>query len=291
MVVPGADRPHAALPARTRRSGRLRRMRPLRPLRPMSAVERFFERLLEQPSARIFRTRVQPVQLEHRIERAMEHGRRIDGRRARVPERMTIRMSPLDLSGIEDPSALTVDLASRALGWARRRGYELSGRPSVAFVADDALGPGNVRVDAVFGDGGAEDHPPGGGVDTRTRVFQPPVIRSVRATILVAEPGMRRRTISAGEAPLMIGRGADNALALADERVSRRHARLAARDGALILTDLESTNGIRVNGARVREIAVGAGDVIEIGDAVLTIVDVDDGDDGFSAAHDGSAGS
>ncbi len=157
-------------------------------------------------------------------------------------------------------------------------------------MADHAVGPGNMSVDAVFGDGGAEDHPPGGAVDTRTRVFQPPVIRSVRATILIAEPGQPRRTINAGEAPLTIGRGAHNALALADERVSRRHARLAARDGALILTDLESTNGLRVNGARVREIAVGAGDVIEIGDAVLTVVDVDDGDGGFSTTHDGSAG-
>lgn len=89
---------------------------------------------------------------------------------------------------------------------------------------------------------------------------------------------------------MTIGRGTDNALVLVDERVSRRHARLAARDGALILTDLDSTNGIRVNGARAREIAIGAGDVIEIGDTVLTVVDVDDDDRGFSTGHDGSAG-
>jgi len=38
---------------------------------PLTAIERFFERLFERPSARLFRTRMQPVQLQRRIERAM----------------------------------------------------------------------------------------------------------------------------------------------------------------------------------------------------------------------------
>ena len=41
---------------------------------PLAAIERFFERLFERPSARLFRTRVQPVQIQRRIERAMESG-------------------------------------------------------------------------------------------------------------------------------------------------------------------------------------------------------------------------
>ena len=39
---------------------------------PLTAVERFFERLFERPSARLFRARLQPIQIQHRIERAME---------------------------------------------------------------------------------------------------------------------------------------------------------------------------------------------------------------------------
>ena len=42
---------------------------------PLAAIERFFERLFERPSARLFRTHVQPVQIQRRIERAMETGR------------------------------------------------------------------------------------------------------------------------------------------------------------------------------------------------------------------------
>jgi pSer/pThr/pTyr-binding forkhead associated (FHA) protein len=70
---------------------------------------------------------------------------------------------------------------------------------------------------------------------------------------------------------LTIGRSADNGLAIDDSRVSRHHARLRARHGMLVLTDLDSTNGVRVNGVRVAEVALGVGDQIEIGDTVLVV--------------------
>ena len=58
---------------------------------------------------------------------------------------------------------------------------------------------------------------------------------------------------------------------LSDSRVSRRHARLTARDGVLVLTDLGSTNGTRVNGHRVTEMVLGAGDRIQIGETSLVV--------------------
>jgi pSer/pThr/pTyr-binding forkhead associated (FHA) protein len=58
---------------------------------------------------------------------------------------------------------------------------------------------------------------------------------------------------------------------LRDSRVSRRHARLAARDGVLVLTDLGSTNGTRVNGHRITEVVLGEGDRIAIGETVMVV--------------------
>ena len=81
----------------------------------------------------------------------------------------------------------------------------------------------------------------------------------------------RDRTIEVDGAPLSIGRGTDNGLVLADGRVSRHHGRLQARRGGLVYTDLTSTNGSRVNGVRVDEIALGQGDRLEIGDTVLVV--------------------
>ncbi len=48
--------------------------------------------------------------------------------------------------------------------------------------------------------------------------------------------------------PVTIGREEGNVLRLNDERVSRFHAKVQADSGEIILTDLESTNGTRVNG-------------------------------------------
>jgi pSer/pThr/pTyr-binding forkhead associated (FHA) protein len=72
-------------------------------------------------------------------------------------------------------------------------------------------------------------------------------------------------------APIRIGRSPECELVLHDSRVSRRHARLAARDGVLVLTDLGSTNGTMVNGHRVSEVVLGAGDRIAVGETILTI--------------------
>jgi pSer/pThr/pTyr-binding forkhead associated (FHA) protein len=63
---------------------------------------------------------------------------------------------------------------------------------------------------------------------------------------------------------------------LADPRVSRHHARLQARRGTLVFTDLGSTNGSRVNGVRVDECALGTGDRVVVGDTVLLVEQLPD---------------
>ncbi|WP_336662223.1 FHA domain-containing protein FhaB/FipA [Leucobacter sp. USHLN154] len=48
-----------------------------------------------------------------------------------------------------------------------------------------------------------------------------------------------------------IGRSSDSTLVIVDEYTSTYHARLARTGGEWILTDLDSTNGTRLDGARV----------------------------------------
>ena len=52
--------------------------------------------------------------------------------------------------------------------------------------------------------------------------------------------------------PVTIGREEENTIRLNDERVSRFHAKLQEDVGRIILTDLDSTNGTRVNGRTVQ---------------------------------------
>lgn len=244
-------------------------------MRPLPAVERFIERLFERPSARFFGTRVHPVQLLRRVERAMERARRAEGGRTLVPDRFTIRLHGRDLGLLDPDERLPVELASDALAFARRHGYVLLARPSVALEADPAVAQGEVDVQALFTE--SPRIPESGGPDvdaSRTRAFLVPPVPGPRATVLVHEPKRPSRTIELGAGNLTIGRGDENGLVLADPAASRAHARLAARDGLLILTDLGSTNGTRVNGHAIRVLAVGEGDEIRIGSSLLVIAAV-----------------
>ena len=259
-------------------------------MRPLAALERFFERIFERPSARLFRARLQPVQVQRRIERAMETERLSGADRTLVPNRFRVHLHPNDLASFGDMAAtLAAELADGALTFARSHRYALADRPRVELVADEALGTGEVRVDARFSDpepgpaaragAGGEDHedataaghtPPAIALN-RTRVFRVPVVDAPLARLREIRPDGTQREIELDGSALTIGRGSDNRLVVSDSRVSRHHARLQARRGALVFTDLGSTNGSRVNGVRVAEVVLGEGDRIEVGDTVLVV--------------------
>src|SRR3954470_18739550 len=69
--------------------------------------------------------------------------------------------------------------------------------------------------------------------------------------------------------PVTIGREEGNLLRLNDERISRFHAKVQQDNGDIILTDLESTNGTRVNGNVVQIRRLRFGDRICVGRSLL----------------------
>jgi len=82
-------------------------------------------------------------------------------------------------------------------------------------------------------------------------------------------------TFAVAKASATIGRGQENTIRLDDLSVSRRHARIAYRQGGYWLSDLGSMGGTWVNGTRLnapRRIA--PGEVIDIGLCRLTVSSV-----------------
>jgi pSer/pThr/pTyr-binding forkhead associated (FHA) protein len=251
---------------------------------PLAALERFFERLFERPSARLFRTRVQPVQIQGRIERAMESGRRMTGGRWLVPNRFTVHLRPDDLTAFADlADDLAAELADEALSFARAHHYALADRPQVELVADTTVQRADIRVEARFV--AAQAAQPDGGPNspaetldrdersdpTATSVFALPQSKTPRAILRVTDPDGRTRDCIIEAGGLTIGRGEDNDLVARDVRVSRHHGRIAGRRGTLVYLDLGSTNGSKVNGERVTEVVLGAGDRLEVGDTTLVL--------------------
>jgi hypothetical protein len=320
--------------------------------RPFAAIERLLERLFERPAVRLFHASLQPIQIQRRLERAMDTGRVFSGDRAYVPTRYRVRLNPDDALGFDGfRQTLETELADALHARARARGYRLLARPTVAIEAsariqvadmdvisemvdqreiedghgrDGARAPrgphgtgvfevGGVRAAPVVSPGWAPQstmpqaplpvsaHPslsrpieaadaavyaaaakPAAAAEPATAAAEPaaaaptesmhaPMTPPLLARVEVHTRGtfMAAREFRGGTA--RIGRSTDNEIVLEDDRVSRRHGQLSARQGNLVFTDLGSTNGSFVNGTRVREIVLGSGDVVRLGNSTLTI--------------------
>jgi len=88
-------------------------------------------------------------------------------------------------------------------------------------------------------------------------------------TLRVLDGADRGRVFDHLTTPVTIGREEGNTVQLNDERISRFHIKIQEDMGKLVLTDLESTNGTRVNGEDVQLRILRFGDVISVGRSVL----------------------
>jgi pSer/pThr/pTyr-binding forkhead associated (FHA) protein len=64
---------------------------------------------------------------------------------------------------------------------------------------------------------------------------------------------------------LLIGRHAECDIQIDSRKISRRHCCIAQVDDYLVIRDLDSTNGIRINGVRVLEGKLHPGDELTVG--------------------------
>ena len=74
--------------------------------------------------------------------------------------------------------------------------------------------------------------------------------------------GIRHRLVSD---ETLIGRNPHTDITLLDEGISREHAIVLRDESHYVIEDLQSTNGTKVNGKRVRSAELHPGDLIEIG--------------------------
>ena len=99
------------------------------------------------------------------------------------------------------------------------------------------------------------------------------LIEASSPTCVVVRLGVMRQVIEVRDhAEVIVGRAGDATFVAEDDRVSRRHLRIACRDGALYARDLGSRNGTTLNGRRlVEERALAPGDELAAGPVVITV--------------------
>lgn len=83
---------------------------------------------------------------------------------------------------------------------------------------------------------------------------------------LVYEEGYIERVYPLGSEPVSIGRARSNAIQIAgDAKVSRHHCQVFERNGRFYARDLDSANGLQVNGERVVERRLFGGEELSVG--------------------------
>ncbi len=88
-------------------------------------------------------------------------------------------------------------------------------------------------------------------------------------TLRVLDGADRGRFFSDVPTPFTVGREEGNPIQLNDDRVSRFHLKIQEDQDRIVLTDLQSTNGTRVNGETAQVWVLKPGDVIGLGRTIL----------------------
>jgi hypothetical protein len=208
----------------------------------LQKFEQRLERLVEGVFAKAFRTGLQPVELGRRLVREIDLQRTLGVRGTIVPNRFTITVGPADrdrFAALEQ--TLVAELVDTARQHARDQGYRFLGMVTVQLLTDPSTSTGTFQLAAEVREGG-------------------------QTSGVVLADGSRA---AIGDEVVTLGRAAECDIVLSDPTVSKRHAELRRRGGDVVLIDLGSTNGTRVNGMVVRERVLADGDNINVGAAVL----------------------
>src|SRR5580693_2353253 len=204
----------------------------------LRGIEDRIERLVEGSLTMPFRGPMQPIEISHRMLREMDLGRRVGVRGLIAPNHFAVSVSRADLDRFEGfTDALVQELAESARQHAANEGYTFAGPVEVELFESKRLKAGRVDIVASFFEG------------------------DVRPSLVL--PDGKAMPISA--TPLVIGRLPECAVVLGDTNISRRHAQVAMDDGAVVVSDLGSTNGTFVNGRRITRATVRPGDEITVG--------------------------
>lgn len=89
------------------------------------------------------------------------------------------------------------------------------------------------------------------------------------ARVIVFRGRDKERTYELVKKRMVIGRGDDADIRVDNPLVSRAHAIVSFRDGHWLIEDLESPNGLYLNGSRTKSSRLQVGDRIELGRHVL----------------------
>ena len=241
-------------------------------------IEHRIESLVEGAFGRAFRSHVQPIELARKLAKEMDEHKTISVSRVYVPNEYVVYLSPDDRAHLPPEDALVTELADFLSEHARREGYALLSTPRVLLDEDADLSVGEFGIATrMMQPASAERDRDEGHLAAEpgsTRIFKP-----APETAAVSREEAERLHLAHAPAALVVngkrheiakrvvvlGRSRDCDITIDDPNVSRRHAEIRQEEGAHWIVDLDSTNGVVVNGQRVERAKLSHEDRIVFG--------------------------
>jgi hypothetical protein len=253
-------------------------------------IEQKIEALVEGVFGRAFRTNVQPVELARKLAKEMDDHRQVSVSRVYVPNEYTIFLSESDRAQFEGyEESLIGELQEYLAEHARRETYSLLSSPQVLVETDEDLEVGEfgIAVRMAQPEPGAAPPPsaPAPQVESgATMIYKPtapPETQAASPAELGLEQELAYLVVDGARHKLakrrtVIGRSKDCDLQLDDPNASRRHAEVRQEGTSYWIVDLDSTNGLEVNGRRAKRAKLDTGDKVTIGSTDL-VFDVETG--------------
>ncbi|WP_322937508.1 DUF3662 and FHA domain-containing protein [Nocardioides bizhenqiangii] len=236
----------------------------------MGGLQRFEHKLEQAISgvfARTFRSAVQPVEIAAALQRELDNKAQVLSRERRlVPNAFSVELAKSDLDRLAPyNTALAAELTEQLQEHADLQSYVFPGPIRIEFESADDLGTGRFRVLSK-----AEATVSGHGRFTGRQ----------RTRAVLEVNGTRHPLMAPG---LVVGRGSEADLRINDPGVSRRHAEFlvtarpeaatAPGEGPLQIEvhDMGSTNGITVDGRKVRRAELRDGSRVQVGHTSLVV--------------------
>jgi FHA domain-containing protein len=248
----------------------------------LRSVERKIEALFEGIFGRAFRTNVQPVELARKLAKEMDDHRSVSVSRVYVPNEYTVFLSPGDREQFESyEENLRGELQEYLAEHARREDYALLSPTRVLMETDADLDVGEfgIATRMVHPDRRRQEgEPPADLEPGATMIYKPKTVLEPTQAVSAEELGVEQELVTLSwngsshqvkGRRAVIGRSRDCDVQLADANVSRRHAELRQEGASYWIVDLGSTNGLEVNGKRVKRAKLHSGDTITLGSTEL----------------------
>lgn len=222
----------------------------------LNRLEARLQRLIEEGTARLFSGEDMRKELEARLCESMETEVAFNAEGQLVaPHVYTIEVNTAHAEALKSNAVLLDELSAEMVRQAEELQIHLLERPVVHISPAEDMPTGEFRVRCAAAGKTLEETQSLKGLQQIKGPRIPP------GAFLIVNGA---EIYSLTEAIINIGRKKDNQLVLDDPHVSRRHAQLRAITGQYHFFDLSSTGGSEINGQKVKNAVLHAGDVIRL---------------------------